>query len=205
MQHYPQANFAKFTLFLHTQPAHHLDLTRIIRFLAYIKVCQVEGANHMKTHNRFAYEAMDFLPLNYRHMSDLWAHQPEQCLMSLLHQVFHNTQQHGDDQRLPPSSRSIQEFYQMRIASNVAAQFVATDHSIYSRPFNFWNQLLLINNHSLAVGNCSQQRSYKEGTEVACAMERIWHNFFRTSFSSSSQNKLSHKEPLFMEDYPQCC
>lgn len=177
-----------------------------------MKICQVEGGVRLAAHNEVAHQALEFLPLNYRWMSDKWAHQPEQCLMFLLDHMFQKSTILGDEKRLPPASYQGVVFSKMKIASNVAAQFVVSNHRIYQRPYDFWWKLFQVNNGNTSIASCPS-RSYKEGTEVACAMERIWHNFFRDANPHTRQNFHADSkadsplitEPLFMEDYPQCC
>jgi hypothetical protein len=135
-------------------------------------------------------------------------------MIDVLEQIFQGSSELGDERRVPPASKTVKDFLQIPMASGVAAQFLVTDFTVYRRPKTFWEKLYFMNNGSIAVPACNN-RSYKEGTEVASAMERIWHNFFRDmSFEEvlrpkKCQDLVRAKNrttfPLYMEDFPQCC
>lgn len=62
-----------------------------------------------------------------------------------------------------------------------------------------------------AVWSSCSARSYNQGTEVAGAFERLWHNFFRDVSTSpvprnkNNQNLKVHQGPLYLPDFPACC
>lgn len=80
-------------------------------------------------------------------------------------------------------------FDEVPMASAVAAQFVVSKHAVLRRPYEFWQYLQALNNGSIAVPHC-RPRDNLSGSEVASAMERLWHNFFRVP--SPSEMKAIH-------------
>ncbi len=135
-------------------------------------------------------------------------------MIDVLDHIFKNSSFLGDERRLPSNSRSLTDFLRMPMASGVAAQFLVSDFSIYRRPRSFWDRLYAMNNGTTSFRTCNN-RSYKEGTEVASAMERIWHNFFRDMTMRVIRKPRKCQDiaketnrtafPLYMEDYPSCC
>lgn len=134
--------------------------------------------------------------------------------MNVLDQTFLGSYVFGDERRVSPQSKLLADFLQVPMASGVAAQFLVSDFSVYRRPKAFWEKLYHMNNGSILIPHCNS-RSYKEGTEVASAMERIWHNFFRDMSAKDSHrpkkclDQIQFRNrtafPLYMEDFPVCC
>jgi hypothetical protein len=93
--HYAQqsAELADYTMFLHTQPAHHLAIDRFLRFLIYMSTCSDiitstsstatsrnnnNNTNSVSNNNNNLFPGkLEYVNLNYRWLSGSWAHQPE--------------------------------------------------------------------------------------------------------------------------------
>jgi hypothetical protein len=73
-------SLADYTIFLHTQPAHHLEFERFTRMIIYLWSCQ--HSNHRIN--------LDYLSLNYRWFEGWWAHQPEMWVVcELMYYYYH--------------------------------------------------------------------------------------------------------------------
>lgn len=84
-------DFAAYTFFLHTQPAHHLEFSRFLRLLIYLRMCAHPPAvstatrtgdsggnnNAVKPWISKTSTQLDFVNVNFRWFSGVWAHQPE--------------------------------------------------------------------------------------------------------------------------------
>lgn len=85
--------------------------------------------------------------------------------------------------------------HQMKMSAGTAAQFMVSDRAIRRRPLSWWQRMQAANNGSIPLNYC-HHRDYKQGTLVASAMERAWHNFFRDATGDPTPLAL----PYIMDD-----
>jgi len=178
---------ASYTIFMHTQPAHHLACERFYRLIVYLSRC---GSLPV---------AVDYMSINFRWFEGTWAHQPERCSMSLLHHLFrHGTALNSvDPERTPFASDDIKAFLAVPMASAVAAQFLVSRAAIQRRPLIFWQELQALTNGSSLLPGCLSSPSPLGWSEVASALERLWHTFFRNTKTSAMSKGVS---PLYSPD-----
>jgi hypothetical protein len=98
-------------------------------------------------------------------------------------------------QRVPFAAGDLKAFLATPMASAVAAQFLVSREAIHRWPLSFWQELQALVNGSRAVSGCAASSSLG-WSEVASALERLWHTFFRPDNGSSSA-------PLYTPDVAQ--
>ena len=79
------------------------------------------------------------------------------------------------------------------MAGSTAAQFAVSREAILRRPLEYWHRVMALNNGSINL--CGVATSERWGGDVTGAMERVWHNLFRTGTnvaeSKASNNGIS--------------
>lgn len=78
LQHYDNQQLGNFTMFLHTQPSHHLEFRRFSEIIKYLKICHHSIQAMVEYQQQVPLDSkIEYLHLNYRWMEGAWAHQPE--------------------------------------------------------------------------------------------------------------------------------
>ena len=178
---------ADMTLFLHSQPTHHMELRLIPRIFTYFVECR---------------HSFDFISLNYRYFGGKWAHEPNDCLMKLIPLLYKDTNITSDKARFPSeweSNYTLDSFMEKEMSGSTAAQFATSKEAIQRRPFAYWDKLMALNNGSINL--CGTESSDRWGGDVTGAMERVWHNLFRTG-DYIARSKMSNKESMKYRDFP---
>ena len=178
---------ADMTLFVHSQPTHHMELRLIPRIFTYFVECR---------------HTIDFISLNYRYFHGQWAHSPQECLMKLIPHLYKGTNISSDKLRFPPEwedNYNLDSFMKKEMSSSTAAQFAVSKEAIQRRPFVYWEKLMSLNNGSVDL--CGTETSDRWGGDITGAMERVWHNLFRTG-DYLAQSKLSNENSMKYRNSP---
>jgi hypothetical protein len=115
----------------------------------------------------------------------------------------------GDNYRFPAALSSLSSsqqyaiFLKLKMSSGIAAQFLVSKAAIYTRSSRVYQQLYAMHTGDYPMTSCAA-RDYSLGTEVASAMERLWHNLFidksplllSSSSPPSSSSSSSGESPL---------
>lgn len=76
--HYENHQLANFTMFLHTQPTHHLEFQRFLEIFKHLKLCHHDISAMTDYQQHIPLDSkIEYIHLNYRWMEGIWAHQPE--------------------------------------------------------------------------------------------------------------------------------
>ena len=135
-------NLGNFTLFMQTQPSHHVEIKLLPAIFEYMMNCRLE---------------VDFISLNFRYFSGRWAHEPENCLFKLFPIVFGNTSIPSDKKRFSDEREKDKEPYTLdlfrktEMAGSTAAQFLVSRDAITRRGYSYWVRLSAINNGSIDI------------------------------------------------------
>ena len=119
--------------------------------------------------------------------------------MKLLPALFQNTPIASDRRRVDstqvPYSRAV--FLGIDMAGSTAAQMAVSRESIERRNLSYWHFVRALNNGSIDI--CGRETSQRWGADVTGAMERIWHNFFRTSDFIFPSKRLFNDSVRYMQ------
>ena len=149
-------SLADVTLFMHSNPTHHLEYQLFYKVFAYILSCRHQ---------------LDYISLNFRYFGGPWAHEPVDCLYKLMPALFANSSELSDYKRFPfgrDREYNMAAFLKLEMSGSTAAQFLAGKDAILRRPLTFWEKLMALNNGSVPI--CGTETSDKWGGDVTGAM-----------------------------------
>ena len=134
--------------------------------------------------SRFLYATrspVDFISINYRYfdVDEIgWSHSPR-CMQTFLKYLFNDTGISNDANRHFGNDSTL--FWSSQMTEYAAAQFAVSKLAILQRPLAWWRRLLGLSSEIPIFATCNQWRTWSDGSVFTQLLERIWHNFFRST------------------------